>query len=320
MPFRYLSIVFIVLILHGCGKPPAGGEESNGYSFIPEAVFIEREISGPFFDTYLDQPYGIVSLSDGHIAVVDRGNDRLLLLDSTFSVIAESPGYGLSGSYLNHPAFVAVDFFGNIAVADEGNARVAIFDPRLVLMREQSTRRETDQNSLDNPVGLAIVGTDLWVGDSENDILAIYDIMGTLIKTIGEFGYEGGGVNSPQKILELEGQHLLVCDAENNRLIWYDQDGRFQRDADYLIGQFPVAAAIHRDNLWVLDGVSGEIAIYNDDGDLLMLLGGTLPGTTKPLTGPTDIISLDNDRMLISDTGNNRLLILKVLYPSPLLN
>jgi 6-phosphogluconolactonase (cycloisomerase 2 family) len=78
----------------------------------------------------LRRPCGLDVIDDRLLAVADRGNDRVVLLDlETFEVVRQLPSEGaeLGKGQLRSPNDVTVDSGGNLLVMDTGNERIAVF-------------------------------------------------------------------------------------------------------------------------------------------------------------------------------------------------
>jgi len=89
----------------------------------------EGQPCGPFAtpkDLYRDP-------ATGHLLVVDTGNNRIVVLDSSGQYLNEIGGQGAG---LNAPEGTFVDVDGNVWVADTGNERVAQFTPDGTLLAE----------------------------------------------------------------------------------------------------------------------------------------------------------------------------------------
>jgi len=78
----------------------------------------------------LRRPCGLDVIDDRLLAVADRGNDRVVLLDlETFEVVRQLPSEGAESGkgQLRSPNDVTVDSGGNLLVMDTGNERIAVF-------------------------------------------------------------------------------------------------------------------------------------------------------------------------------------------------
>ena len=77
-----------------------------------------------------------------------------------------------------------------------------------------------------------------------------------------------------------------------------------------------MAVTIDGHYMWVLDGASGEVYCFYDYSKLIFRTGPTLQGNVKALKEPSDIAVLADGRLVITDSGNNRILICRVMFES----
>src|SRR2546427_1287387 len=119
---------------------------------------------------------------------------------------------------LNHPSGVAVDSSGNIYVADTNNDRIAVFDSSGKLLKSIGSKGSNDdckksgsnddsnksgsndnsnksgcdnskQGQLNHPSGVAVDSSgNIYVADTNNDRIAVFDSSGKLLKSIGSKG------------------------------------------------------------------------------------------------------------------------------------
>ncbi|MDJ0756986.1 MAG: TIGR03663 family protein [Ardenticatenaceae bacterium] len=110
----------------------------------------------------------------------------------------------------------------------------------------------------------------LYVADSGNHRIAIFDESGNFVSEFGEFGQEAGMLNEPWGIA-VDETHVYIADTWNHRVQKFTRDGE-----------------------WVsIIGQSGTV----EDGST----GGGL------FFGPRDILLMPNNQLLVTDTGNHRL-------------
>jgi DNA-binding beta-propeller fold protein YncE len=123
------------------------------------------------------------------------------------------------------PNGLAVDGEGDVYVADSNNGRLAIFDPDGKLVA--SIRRGVGDGDLGLPRGVAIHDDKLYVVDTTNHAVKIYDIAGEATEVpsyVGAFGVEGfadGTFQYPNGIAIDGDGRIYVTDRENNRVqVW----------------------------------------------------------------------------------------------------
>jgi len=307
-------LVFLFLSLVNCHKNIRPDEEISPVKPDQQIfVIVERVISGPVFNTDLVEPFGLAESRDGSIYVVDRGTNRIIKFNSDFEPESQFGGFGQNTETFNRPSFVTVDNDLNIYVTDENNRRVARIDARLNFVDEISFKDDEDPFKFGYPSGVGVTSYgEVWVADREKNKLCLFNNIGKFDRFLGEFGSTEGQLQSPEKIVTTEDNRFYVCDAGHNRIVVYDQFGNFVQklvlsEIDYLI-----AAAVEKNDIWVLAGKLSTIHLINKGGKELKEFGPVLPGDQTPMKEPSDLIILRNGRLLISDSGNHRLLLCKV--------
>ncbi|MFH1687614.1 MAG: NHL repeat-containing protein [bacterium] len=317
----YLSwlLVSVLALAAGSSCHRAGRVRAERFQAdsLPSAVVVEQVIDARSLGVALLAPFGLAGGADGSFYVTDSETDRLLHLDRSGRLLGQVGGSGFGSNLLNQPTFVTVDNFLNLIVADQGNRRLVRFDLGLNYVEDISFDDDDPERRMQTPSGVAISEYgELWVADRGNDRIAVMDNTAVFDRFVGDFGYSGGQLSQPEKILWDHSGNLLVCDAGNGRLVRYDAYGNHQSDVDIDGLEYPIAAAGRRGQLWVLDGAGGRLACVEVDGAVVLQVGPALIGETQPLRQPSDITFLSDGRLVISDTGNSRLLVCKIIRES----
>jgi DNA-binding beta-propeller fold protein YncE len=311
---RHLSLPAALLLL-SCGGPSGGIKPETTDSPIPVAVLVERVISGPVLGIRLQNPVGLAADAGGNIYLADAGNNRVIRFDSILTARQEVGGQGRQAGLLNNPSYLSVDNNLNIVVSEEGNRRVSRFNTNLNFVDVTDFYNFEDQTEYGYPSGVAVTAFgEMWVADREKNRLVVFDRMAKFDRFVGDFAHSGGQVSNPGKLLIDEGGNIIACDAGNHRLVVYDEYGNYLGSIRHKSITSPVAAAEDRERLWVLDGDSGALYSIDFDGNLVFSAGPLLSGSDLPLKYPSDIVALPGDRLLISDSGNNRLVLCKAIY------
>lgn len=308
----------LVLLALSCAPPPESLSVLRPSQGLPLAVIVEREIAGKIFDRPLTGPTGLASNFRGDLFISDSGNDRIIKLDSAFSPVHEIGGHGILAGLMNNPGFIYVDNGLNLIVSEEGNRRLSRYDSGLNFTDVIDFFDYQDQTKFGYPSGL-LVGEygEIWAADKEKNRLAVFDSFGRFDKFVGGFGYSGGQLLSPEKITRDRNRNIVVCDAGNRRIMIYDQFGNYVTRINNDRFRYPVSIAVDGAEFWVLDRETGEIMMVRRNGDILFAVGPELSGTTGRLSKPSDLILIGNDRLIIADTGNNRILVCRIIYESP---
>ncbi len=309
-----LALLVLGIFLISCKKNNSH-EELNNQVVSGQQIFliIERVISGAVLGTGLTEPFGLAESRDGSIYVVDRGTNRLIKFSASLEPEKQIGGYGLAAETFNRPTFVAVDNGLNIYVTDENNRRVARYDARLNFVDEIRFADEEDPFRFGYPSGIGLTSYgEVWIADREKNRLCLFNNIGRFDRFLGEFGSPEGQLSRPEKIVVETGGKFYVCDAGHGRIVIYDEFGNYSSKLDLNEIEYPIALAIEKDALWILDGASSRILFTNKNGRVIKQFGPIVPGDQLAMKAPSDIILLRDGRLLISDSGNRRLLVCRI--------
>jgi sugar lactone lactonase YvrE len=122
-------------------------------------------------------PTGIAALSDGSLLVVDALNFRVVHLDSAGKPLSAFGEAGDGGGAFARPKAVAVDESGNIYVSDAQNDVVLVYSQAgTFALAVGGSGQGPGQFSL--PAGLAVSEGYLFVADSYNHRIGIFELLG----------------------------------------------------------------------------------------------------------------------------------------------
>ncbi len=310
-----LQLVLVLIVQASCARPPRQDPQQGERLKAPVALLVEREISGQVLGKRLLRPIGLANDARGAVYVCDAGNNRIIKFRPDLTPDAEIGGSGADEGTFNRPSFIALDYDLNLLVSDEGNRRICRYNSRLQFVEELAFHDEADPLKFGYPSGVGLTDYgEVWVADRERNRIAVFNNVGVFDRFIGEFGYDGGQLSSPEKIVESRRGGFIVCDAGNGRLVAYDEYGNFLREIGDADLDYPISAISGNHRLWLLDGAVGKIYTFDDRGRKVFQTGPTLAGSGQPLKQPSDIIILPDGRLVISDSSNNRLLVCRILF------
>jgi len=301
-----LMALLTVLLISGCGTPPSSSatEETTDVRLVwpkpPDQPRIRylRSLNGPR-DLGLTRPLlrrltdwlsdsGVehfirptgVAVQDGVIYVADPGARALWILDpaQNRSIKLERVG----DETLLSPVAVAVRPDGAVFVADSVLKKVYLVD------RQGRLQRIAAQGDLSRPAGLAydVASNRLYVADSADHRIKVYDSSGVMTLNWGRHGNRDGEFNYPTYLSLDRNGSLLVTDALNYRIQVFDREGRFLsklgRHGDGS-GDFAAPKGVATDSggrVYVVDALFDAVQIFEHDGTLLLGFGeqGSQPG------------------------------------------
>lgn len=304
----------------GVDDDPSSGGGSSVVTIDPITAFTLGQTSPVAADHYesysLDRPQSVYS--DGtRLFVADSGRNRILVYNAIPSsnfygppdFVLGQPDHltftvnsgGLSASSLNNPSFVYGDGT-RLYVADTGNNRVLIWNsvpttsyaPADVVVGQSdffSDASATTQTGLYSPSGLHTDGTRLFVSDSGNHRVLIFESIPTAngagaSKVLGQANftsntaYIGSQVArntmyNPQQICS-SGSRLYVNQGEGRTLIFNDTTAIDDfADADLVLGQTLFTSATANSGGRDMTSLGRPTGIYCDASRLIITEGVT---------------------------------------------
>ncbi|MGI8858421.1 MAG: 6-bladed beta-propeller [Thermomicrobiales bacterium] len=188
---------------------------------------------------------GIAVGADGVITIVDQLNYRVEQFqpDGTFirqwGGIGTGPDkFGQINGYAFGPTGVAVAPDGTIYVADTWNHRIAAFTSDGKPVRQwgsffngQENPATLPQHTSDfyGPRGVAIGPNGLlYVTDTGNSRILVFDASGKFVRTFGSFGTGDGQMDNPVGIAARPDGTIAVADTNNARVLLFSADGKYQ--------------------------------------------------------------------------------------------
>jgi hypothetical protein len=316
MTLHSLSVIGLTtcLVASACQRPPHTAADAPQPTARPLALIVEKVIEGEVYGKRLSRPFGIAVSAAGPTFVADQGNNRLLLCSADLTPVADAGGLGSDVGLFNELSFITMDGTLSLLLSDEGNRRVCLYNNRLAYVSQIDFYDEEDPLKFGRPSGLALTDYgETWIADRINNRIAVFDNLGQFDRFVGDFGYSGEQLTSPEKIIAGRDDEFVVCDAGGGRLVKYDLFGSFVGEVILESLDYPIAATLLGDQLWVLDGGKGGLVCLDPKGRELAHLGPALVGVDGDLKEPSDVAALADGRLVISDTGNNRLLVCRVI-------
>lgn len=267
-----------------------------------------------------------VSIGSGKVAVADAAAHRVVIYEGVPAdgsakptVVLGQPDFDTHDPdcdefSLNSPEAVQITPDGRLIVADTGNSRVLVWNTipgadesgrmaDVVLGQQDFTHCDTNRgagpvparNTLRSPTGIWSDGTRLAVVDGANHRVLLWDDIRSLQsgrepdRVLGQATFETAALNGPDRhtlafprSVASNGTHLAVSDGNHRVLLWNAWPSQQGQAANTVIGQ--------RDFLQNVVDDSAESA--------------------QTLDSPYGL-AFHQDKLLVIDEGNNRLLIYK---------
>lgn len=231
------------------------------------------------------RPCGITVDPTGHVLVADAGNRRIQVFTAQGEFLRDF-GRGEGGwlkkvGRLTAPSGVAVDAAGRCYVGDVKLGVHKYDTDGHYLGPFAPTGREVGR--VDWPRGIHFTPDgNLWVVDSHNNRIQLFDPQGRVLLVFGEHGShrEGRGQFERPSDLAVDGEGCLwVTDTLNNRLQRFDSGGRFLAtfgSPGQALGQFhwPRGIAIDGwDRIYVVERMNHRVQVLSSRGEPLGTFG-----------------------------------------------
>ena len=254
----------------------------------------------------LGQPKDVAVGPDGRLYTVESGAHRVTAFNPDGTVAVTWGRQGAGDGEFQEPWGIAIAATGEVYIADTWNHRIQKFDPDGRFLKKwgglADTKGAIDQRpgQFWGPRDIAI-GPDglLYVTDTGNKRIQVFDAEGGFIRSFGGEGSEPGKLREPVG-LAFDGDRLLVADTWNKRIQALDTNGR-------PLAQVPVAAwegqsITNKPYLVSLGG--GRTIISAPDGGTILVLGpdGAVLSTIQPAGQAQPQSGLPTGLALASDT------------------
>ena len=191
-------------------------------------------------------------------------------------------GYGSGDGQFNFPAGLCVTKAGEVWVVDQNNDRIQVFNRGGSFLRAFSLGNRTGGSLGGTPSGRSqgIACDDsgrVYVADTYQGFIRVFDQQGTLLSTLGSYGERAGQLRSPIHLALDSHGRLLVASINNTRLELLGIDSYLQLVANpsqrvvaggsaagfsvAVSGPGPFAYQWRKDGI-ILPGATGSILAY----------------------------------------------------------
>ena len=156
-------------------------------------------------------PSGVDVSSQGELFICDNENNRILKLNTLGEPVASFGDFNWGDGQLEHPAKVEVSPGNLIYVSDQSANQIVVFD------YFGNFVSKFGKGMLNNPQGMIWSQNKLFVADSGNDRLVVFDQNHRLIYSWGDEGSKIGAFKNPVDVAVFDGR-IYVLDSGNNRV------------------------------------------------------------------------------------------------------
>ena len=254
------------------------------------------------FLTDLNTPYGITFNSRGEMIVSEYGSHQIVIFDIRGQRIRTFGSEGKRPEQMISPAGIAIDDTDNIYVTSEHKLQKFTSSGELIKCVGHEGSKEGEFN---NPRGITLYKNQVYVCDSDNHRIQIFDLDLNFFDSIGSHGTGRGELYSPLDIKFNSTGNMHITEWGNRRVQVMNSSGYFiqlfgQEGEGRLIG--PASVLIADQHVYVSDIRQECIVVYTSSGQFVTSFG---EGT------PIYIAFCSDQCMYISDQKNNSILFVK---------
>ena len=255
--------------------------------------------------TGLKWPYDIAFNSHQEMIVSEYNGNRLSIFDIRGQKIQTFGSRGVSPDQMIHPRGIATDNTDNIYVSSQDKLQKFTSSGELTNCIDKCGRKEGE---FDTPRGVTLYNNQVYVCDSDNNRIQVFDLDLNFVRSIGSRGKGRGEFNKPHDVKFDTAGNMYVADYSNKRVQVLDTSGQFiqifgQEGKGKLEG--PSGLHIVDKYVYVSDQIGHCIVVYETSGHFVTKLGQNegefkrLYCITSCADGSICVCDLDNDRVQI---------------------
>ncbi|MEH7491283.1 6-bladed beta-propeller [Neobacillus niacini] len=163
---------------------------------------------------------------------------------------------------------------------------------------------------LTKPMDVTKIDELIYVSDTSNKQVQVFDQSGTPVMKFGKEGTKEGEFKFPYGIAGDKEGNIYVADLYNANISIFDSKGKFIKyfDDKEKALKSPGGLRIFNNKLYVTDIKANKVFVFNLDGKKVMEIGG--PGADEgKFIAPNAVTVDDDDQIYVTDSGNNRVQI-----------
>lgn len=171
--------------------------------------------------------------------------------------------------------------------------------------------RQSFYGSFDSPLGKPMdvtkIGELIYVTDTKNNQIQVFDQSGNNVLKFGKAGSEKGQFQFPYGIAGDKKENIYVADLYNGNISIFNSKGEFIKyfpDKDKVI-KAPGGLRIYDEKLYVTDIKENKLFVFDFEGKKLMEIGGAGKDDGKFIAPNAVAVDKDN-QIYVTDSGNNR--------------
>ena len=259
-----------------------------------------------------DCPWGVAVNERNEIAVTDNSNNRVQIFSCNGKFIRSFGKKGVKKGEFKDPSGIAYLNNGNIVVADSFNDRLQIFTERGEYLARIGSEENPD-HQFNSPMGLSVDNDgNIIVADSDNKLIKIFTPSGQFLR---KFGGEDLLVD-PYHCIQKD-QYFIVSDEGDHSIKVFNTDGDLvdkfgnegKGDVEF---NGPHCLSVDKaEHLMVCDCGNNIVQVLDLSGKCITKIRVPYGGEIEPFQLPTSTAVLTDGRIVLTDLGNHRMLIIE---------
>ena len=259
-----------------------------------------------------DCPWGVAVNERNEIAVTDCSNNRVQIFSCNGKFIRSFGKKGVKKGEFKDPSGIAYLNNVNIVVADTSNHRLQIFTERGEYLAQIGSE-EIPDHQFNSPMGLSVDNDgNIIVADSDNKLIKIFTPSGQFLR---KFGGEDLLVD-PYHCIQKD-QYFIVSDEGDHSIKVFNTDGDFldkfgnegKGDVEF---NGPHCLSVDKaEHLMVCDCGNNIVQVLDLSGKCITKIRVPYGGEIEPFQLPTSTAVLTDGRIVLTDLGNHRMLIIE---------
>lgn len=218
----------------------------------------------------VSRPIGVATASDGRVFVTDISADRVFVYKDRKVIAA----IGEEGEFESASGVAVDEKKGLIYVVDSRKHIINVYSLSNYRKIRTIGKRGHEKGELNFPTNIALDSAGrLYVVDTGNFRVQVFDSEGNLIRTYGQIGDLPGTFTRPKGIAIDSEDHIYIVDSAFQNVQIWDKDWQFLMafgDAGIEPGKFslPAGIAIDReDRIYVVEQINKRIQIFQYMGE-----------------------------------------------------
>ena len=171
----------------------------------------------------------------------------------------------------------------------------------------------SDDDIFEKPMAVTVAGTRIYVADTENQRIQVYDYNGNLMYKFGKYGSGMGEFRFPYGIAVAKDGRIFVADMYNDNISVFSPSGDFLHyfGTSLDIGK-PAGLAIDGERLYLTDIRSHRVVVLDLESAEKILEFGNEGIESGEFRSP-NAVAVAGPRIYVSDTANDRVQVFNKL-------